>query len=36
MSAEVVGGTQAATADYFGKEVTHWQNIIKSANVKLE
>ncbi len=36
MSAEIVGGTQASTADYFRKEVAHWQSIIKSANVKLE
>ncbi len=36
MSAEVVGGTQAATADYFRKEVAHWQGIIKAAGVKLE
>ena len=36
MSAEIVGGTQASTADYFRKEVAHWQGIIKSANVKLE
>jgi tripartite-type tricarboxylate transporter receptor subunit TctC len=35
-SAEIVGGTQAATAAYFNKEVAFWANIIKTAGVKIE
>lgn len=35
-SAEIVGGTQQTTADYFRKEVDNWHNVIKAANVKLE
>jgi tripartite-type tricarboxylate transporter receptor subunit TctC len=35
-SAEIVGGTPQATAEYFRKEVDRWHNIIKTAGVKLE
>ncbi|HTS40259.1 MAG TPA: tripartite tricarboxylate transporter substrate binding protein [Xanthobacteraceae bacterium] len=35
-SAEIVGGTQQATAAYFSKEVAFWGNIIKTAGVKIE
>ncbi len=36
LSAEVVGGTPQATASYMKEEVERWNNIIKSAGVKLE
>jgi tripartite-type tricarboxylate transporter receptor subunit TctC len=36
LSAEVVGGTPQATASYMKEEVDRWNNIIKSAGVKLE
>ena len=36
LSAEVVGGTPQATASYMKDEVGRWNNIIKSAGVKLE
>ena len=36
LSAEVVGGTPQATASYMRDEVERWNNIIKSAGVKLE
>lgn len=36
LSAEVVGGTPQATAAYMKEEVARWNNIIKSAGVKLE
>ena len=36
LSAEVVGGTPQATAAYMKEEVERWNNIIKSAGVKLE
>jgi tripartite-type tricarboxylate transporter receptor subunit TctC len=36
LSAEIVGGTPEATAAYMKEEVGRWNNIIKSANVKLE
>ena len=35
-SAEIVGGTPQATASYMRDEVERWNNIIKSAGVKLE
>jgi hypothetical protein len=36
LSAEIVGGTTQATAAYMKEEVGRWNNIIKSAGVKLE
>jgi tripartite-type tricarboxylate transporter receptor subunit TctC len=36
MSAEIVGGTTQATADYFRVEVERWHKVIKSANVRIE
>ena len=36
LSAEIVGGTPQATASYMREEVERWNNIIKSAGVKLE
>ena len=36
LSAEIVGGTPQATAAYMKEEVGRWNNIIKSAGVKLE
>lgn len=36
LSAEIVGGTPQATASYMSQEVGRWNNIIKSAGVKLE
>ncbi len=36
LKAEVVGGTPQATAAYMKEEVNRWNNIIKSAGVKLE
>jgi tripartite-type tricarboxylate transporter receptor subunit TctC len=35
-SAEPVGGSPADTAKYMHEEVARWNNVIKSANVKLE
>ena len=35
-SAEAVGGTPAETAKYFREEVERWNNVIKTAGVKLE
>lgn len=36
LSAEVIGGTVQATADYFRAEVDRWHNVIKAANIKME
>jgi tripartite-type tricarboxylate transporter receptor subunit TctC len=36
LSAEVVGGTTAATAKYMREDVERWNKVIKAANVKLE
>jgi tripartite-type tricarboxylate transporter receptor subunit TctC len=36
LSAEVGGGSLAATAAFFKAEVETWHNVIKAANVKLE
>jgi len=36
MSAEVVGGTTQATADFFHAEVERWLKVIKAANVRIE
>jgi tripartite-type tricarboxylate transporter receptor subunit TctC len=36
LSAEIIGGTPEATAVYMKEEVGRWNNIIKSAGVKLE
>ena len=36
LSAEIVGGTPQATVAYMKEEVERWNNIIKSAGVKLE
>jgi tripartite-type tricarboxylate transporter receptor subunit TctC len=36
LSAEVVGGPLDATAAFFKSEMQTWQNVIKTANVKLE
>jgi tripartite-type tricarboxylate transporter receptor subunit TctC len=35
LSAEPIGGTPKATADYMRAEVERWHNVIKAANVKL-
>ena len=35
LSAEPIGGTPQATADYMRAEVERWHNVIKAANVKL-
>lgn len=35
LSAEVIGGTPQATSDYMRQEVERWNNIIKSAGVRL-
>jgi len=35
-SADPVGGTPEATARYMREEVERWNNVIKSAGVKLE
>lgn len=35
-SAEVVGGTPQATAQYMRREVERWHNVIRAAGVKLE
>jgi tripartite-type tricarboxylate transporter receptor subunit TctC len=36
MSAEIVGGSTAATAKYFRSEVDRWHKVIKAANIKVE
>jgi tripartite-type tricarboxylate transporter receptor subunit TctC len=36
MSAEIVGGSTQATANYFREEVERWHKVIKAANVKME
>jgi tripartite-type tricarboxylate transporter receptor subunit TctC len=36
MSAEIVGGSTAATAKYFRAEVDRWHKVIKAANIKVE
>jgi hypothetical protein len=36
MSAEIVGGSTQATADYFRAEVDRWHKVIKAANVRIE
>src|SRR5262247_1592310 len=36
LSAETVGGTPQATADYMRAEVERWSKVIKAANVKLQ
>jgi len=36
LNAEVVGGTQQETADYFKSEVARWGKVIKDANVKID
>jgi tripartite-type tricarboxylate transporter receptor subunit TctC len=36
LSAEPVGGTPAATAQFMREEVARWNNVIKAANVKIE
>src|SRR5215470_10987310 len=36
LSAETVGGTPQATADYMRAEVERWNKVIKAANVKLQ
>jgi tripartite-type tricarboxylate transporter receptor subunit TctC len=36
MSAEIVGGSTQATANYFRTEVDRWHKVIKAANVKIE
>ncbi len=35
LSAEPIGGTPQATADYMRAEVERWHNVIKAANVKI-
>ncbi|MGE0039472.1 MAG: Bug family tripartite tricarboxylate transporter substrate binding protein [Xanthobacteraceae bacterium] len=35
LSAEPIGGTPQATADYMREEVERWHNVIKAANIKL-
>ena len=35
LSAEVKTGTLAETAAFFQEEIKTWQNVIKTANVKL-
>ena len=36
LNAEVVGGTQEATAAYFRAETARWAKVIKDANVKVD
>jgi tripartite-type tricarboxylate transporter receptor subunit TctC len=36
LNAEVVGGTQQQTADYFKAEIARWGKVIKDANVKID
>jgi tripartite-type tricarboxylate transporter receptor subunit TctC len=36
LSAEIFGGSVAATAKYMHEEVNRWGNVIKAANIKLE
>jgi tripartite-type tricarboxylate transporter receptor subunit TctC len=36
LNAEVVGGTQEATAAYFRAEIARWGKVIKDANVKVD
>ncbi len=36
LSAEVIGGTTKATADYFREEIERWNKVIKAANIKVE
>ncbi len=36
LNAEVVGGTQEATAAYFRDEIARWGKVIKDANVKVD
>jgi tripartite-type tricarboxylate transporter receptor subunit TctC len=36
LNAEVVGGTQQATAAYFRDEMARWGKVIKDANVKID
>jgi tripartite-type tricarboxylate transporter receptor subunit TctC len=36
LSAEPIGGTPHATAAYMREEIERWQNVIKTANVKLD
>jgi tripartite-type tricarboxylate transporter receptor subunit TctC len=35
-SAEIVGGSVQATADYFRVEIERWHKVIKAANVRIE
>jgi tripartite-type tricarboxylate transporter receptor subunit TctC len=36
LSAEPIGGTPQATADYMREDVERWHNVIKAANIKLD
>jgi tripartite-type tricarboxylate transporter receptor subunit TctC len=36
LSAEPIGGTPKATADYMHEEVERWHKVIKAAGVKLD
>jgi tripartite-type tricarboxylate transporter receptor subunit TctC len=35
LSAEIVGGSPAETAEYLRKEIERWQNVIKTGKIKL-
>ena len=36
LSAEIVGGSVEATSKFMRKEVDRWNNVIKTANVKMQ